>query len=246
MCTCGVSSIPVVDGQVHHFGARGLYNGGLLTGDRETGSYWQHLTGVCLHGPLAGRQLEVHPLLHLTAAQAAGAYPGAELAFSRLSLAQRIIARGQGTTIRVLNGRLPPGFQLTMGELDTRLPMMEQGLAVWADGWARFYPLSAIRARGNALVDAGFFSSVDHVLSTDEKKLVVGIDPASGIPFGLYTSAAACNWQEGTLVLDTGETLRGPILYDVHGRPQAAERPRQSVTCWYTFAFTFPGGEIYA
>jgi hypothetical protein len=243
VCTCGVGAIPVVDGQVHHFGARGLYNGGLLTGDRETGSYWQHLTGVCLHGPLAGKRLEVYPLLHLTAAQAADAYPDAELAFSRLSLAQQIIARGQGTTIRALNGRLPPGFQLTMGEVDARLPMMEPGLAAWGDGWARFYPEAAIQARGNALIDC------DHRPQAGEnpscrRRTVVSIDPPSGIPFGLYTDATACNWQEGTLVLDTGETLRGPILYDAQGRPQAAERPKQSVTCWYTFAFTFPGGEI--
>jgi len=71
VCSCGVGSIPVVDGRVLRFGARGLYNGGLLTGDRETGSYWQHLTGKCVHGPLKGKQLEVYPLLHLTAGQAA-------------------------------------------------------------------------------------------------------------------------------------------------------------------------------
>jgi hypothetical protein len=245
VCSCGVSSIPVVDGQVHHFGARGLYNGGLLTGDRETGSFWQHLTGTCVHGPLRGKQLEVYPLLHLTAGLAADAYPDAELAFSRLSLAQRFIARGQGTTIRILNGRLPPGFQLTMGEVDPRLPMMERGLSVWADCWERFYPLATLRAHGNAVIDA-CHNLQDGEEPSSGRQIVVGIDPTSGIPFGLYTDATACNWQEGTLVLDTGETLRGPILYDAQGTPRAAERPKQSVTCWYTFAFTFPGGEIYA
>jgi hypothetical protein len=215
-----------------------------LTGDRETGSYWQHLTGLCLHGPLKGKQLEVSPLLHLTAGQAADGYPDAELAFSRLSLAQRFIARGQGATIRVLDGRLPPGFQLTMGEVDTRLPMMERGLAVWTQRAQRFYPLATIRAHGNGLIDA------DHGLQDDKeqagnRQIVVGVDPTTDTPFCLYTDAAACNWQADRLVLDTGETLRGPILYDARGRPQRADRPRQSSTCWYTFSFTFPGGEIY-
>jgi len=245
VCSCGVGSIPVVDGQVLRFGARGLYNGGLLTGDRETGSYWQHLTGICLHGPLKGKQLEVYPLLHLSAEQAAEAYPDAELAFSRLSLAQRLIARGQGAAIRVLDGRLPPGFQLTMGEVDPRLPLMERGLAVWTECWERFYPLAAIRARGNAVIEADL-PFADNSVSADEKRLVVGVDPTTDTPFCLYTDATACSWQEDRLVLDSGETLRGPMLYDTHGRPRAAVRPKQSSTCWYTFVFTFPGGEIYA
>lgn len=233
-----------MDGQVLHFGARGLYNGGLLTGDRETGSYWQHLTGRCVHGPLAGKQLQVYPLLHLSTGQAADAFPDAELALSTLSLAQRFIRRGQEATLWFLNGRLPPGFQLTMGEVDPRLPMMERGLAVWGDGWARFYPLSAIRAQGNALIDV-YHSLWDNEAAASSQQIVVGIDPATDTPFCLYTDATACSWQEDRLVLDSRETLRGPILYDPHGRPQAAVRPKQSSTCWYTFAFTFPGGEIY-
>jgi hypothetical protein len=238
VCNCGVSSIPVVDGQVHHFGARGLYNGGLLIGDRETGSFWQHLTGRCVHGPLRGKRLEVFPLLHLTAGQASKAYPDAELALSRLSLAQQFVARGQQTTLWLLNGRLPPGFQLTMGEVDTRLPLMERGLAVWTDRAQRFYPLAAIEAHGNALIDA------DHSLAAG-RRLFVGIDPASGLPFCLYTAATASSWQDEKLVMKTGEILHGPVLYDAQGIPQAAERPRQSVTCWYTYSFTFPGGAIY-
>jgi hypothetical protein len=192
-----------------------------------------------VYGPLAGRQIEVYPLLHLSAGQAAEAYPDAALALSRLSLAQRLIRRGQETTLQVLNGRLPPGFQWTMGELDARLPRMEPGLAAWGDGWQRFYPLATLRARGNALIDAS-------LVSAGEQKLVVGVDPGSGMPFGLYTDATACTWRDGTLVLDTGQTLRGPIPYDAHGTRLTAERPKQSATCWYTYSFTFPGGEIYA
>ena len=52
---------PVVNGKTHRFGVRGLYNGLLLMGDYETGSYWDHITGVCVHGPLSGHQLETSP-----------------------------------------------------------------------------------------------------------------------------------------------------------------------------------------
>ena len=244
MCGCGVSSIPVVDGQVHHFGARGLYNGGLLIGDRESGSFWQHLTGKCLHGPLRGRQLEVFPLLHLTAGQALDAYPNAELARSRLSFAQRFIRRGQETTLWLLNGRLPPGFQWTMGEEDTRLPRMERGLAVWTDRTQRFYPLKALRAHDNALIDADSLESGDSRPSGGQA-LLVYLDPLSGTPACLRTDATTCNWSADRLVLEGGTYIRGAVAYDAQGTVQPADRPRQSLTCWYGYALTFPGGEIY-
>ena len=125
-----------------------------MSGDRETGSYWQHLTGKCVHGPLRGKRLPTFSLPRLTAGQALCAYPEAQIALSRLSLGQRIVVRGQEKTLQLLNGRLPPGFRLTMGEIDTRLPLMARGLAVWTDRWQRFYPLETLRAHGNVLIDA--------------------------------------------------------------------------------------------
>ena len=220
---------------MHHFGARGVYNGGLLLGDRETGSFWQHLTGRCVYGPLQGRRIEVLPLVQTTASQALEAYPGAQIALSRLSLWQRTIIRGQEGVLGFLGGRLPPGFQLTMGQEDYRLPRMEPGLAVWSERTQRFYPMATLRAHGDALID-----------ELDGRHTLVYVDPASGAPACLRTDATACNWQDGTLVLDTGEYLRGVVLYDAQGTAQPVERPSQSITCWYIYAFTFPGGEIYS
>jgi hypothetical protein len=222
-----------VDGQVYHFGARGLYNGGLLLGDRETGSYWQHLTATCVQGPLRGHKLETSPLLHTDAGHVGTAYPDAQIALSRLSLWQRAISRAQDRVLWLLGGRLPPGFQWTMGPEDRRLPRMERGLAVWTDRTQRFYPIGTLRARGNALFDA------------DGWRVLVYLDPTSSVPVCLYTEATDCSWQDDTLSLDTGESLRGTTLYSAHGTVQAADRPMQSITCWYSYAFTFPGGKIY-
>jgi hypothetical protein len=228
-----------VEGRVHHFGARGLYNGGLLLGDRETGSYWQHLTGACVHGPLRGRTLEVFPLLHTTAGRALDAFPNAQTALSRLSFRQRALLRAQEGTLRLLGSRLPPGFQLTMGEEDRRLPRMERGLAVWTERAQRFYPTATLRACGDAVLDAG----VD--LSPAGGRLLVYVDPASGTPAGLRTEATACDWQRDSLVLNTGEWVSGNIVYDAQGVAQPAGRPMQSLACWYSYAFTFPGGDVY-
>jgi len=223
---------------VHHFGARGLYNGGLLLGDRETGSYWQHLTGSCVHGPLRGHRLEVFPLLHTTAGRALDAFPDAQIALSRLSLRRRALLRAQEGTLRLLGNRLPPGFQLTMGAEDRRLPRMERGLAVWTGRTRRFYPTATLRACGNAVIDAGTEGSAGG-------RLLVYVDPASGAPSCLRTEATACDWQGDTLALSTGGWVRGAVVYDAQGVAQPADRPMQSLACWYSYAFTFPGGDIY-
>jgi hypothetical protein len=230
-----------VDGQVYHFGARGLYNGGLLLGDRETGSYWQHLTATCVHGPLRGHKLEASPLLRTDAGHVGIAHPNARIALSRLSLWQRAISRAQDRVLWLLGGRLPPGFQWTMGPEDRRLPRMERGLAVWTDRTQRFYPTTTLRAEGNALIDAD-----EELSALNGQRALVYLDPETGAPACLYTEARHCSWQGDTLVLDTGEQVRGTALCDPNGAIRAAERPMQSLTCWYSYAFTFPGGAIYA
>jgi hypothetical protein len=188
----------------------------------------------------------------MNAGQAADAYPNACVALSELSLMQRAIRFGQDRVLDLLRGRLPPGFQLTMGKEDRRRPRMERGLAVWTDQAQRFYPLAALQARGNALIDAGLAQTADQAgpaldgkRALVDRRFLVFVDPTSGIPTCLYTEAQECNWQEGALVLDTGEYVRGPAFRDELGETLPGERPMQSTTCWYIYAFTFPGGAIY-
>jgi hypothetical protein len=224
----------VVDGQVHHFGARGLYNAGLLLGDRETGSFWQHLTSTCVHGPLAGRRLEAFPITHMMAGQALRIYPHTRVVVSQPSFKQWMVVRCQEAVLTLLGNHLPPGFARTMGEEDPRRPRMERGLAVWTDRVQRFYPLDALRGGGNALFD-----------ELDGRRLLVYIDPATGKPACLRTCATGRAWRDDMLWLDTSETVRGGVLCDAQGTPQGGDRPMHSVACWYGFAFSFPGGEIY-
>jgi hypothetical protein len=180
----------------------------------------------------------------MQASQVLDAYPDAQVALSALSLMQRTILGAQESVLGLLKGRLPPGFQLTMGEEDRRLPRMERGLAVWTDCVQRFYPFAVLRARGNALIDAGTAAPVEEGPARLDRRFLVVLDPASNTPTCLYTKAQECNWQDDTLVLDSGQHVRGAVLYDVQGKALPGDRPRQSSTCWYIFAFTFPGGEI--
>jgi hypothetical protein len=157
-----------------------------------------------------------------------------QIALSSLSFVQRFVLRAEQAVLVLLNGRLLPGLRWTMGEVDTRLPLMERGLAVWSDRGQRFYPLETIRAYGNALIDV-------------DLGLAIGVDPTSGDLFCLPTGATGCNWQGTKLVLSTSGPADGMVLYDARGTalPVDAGHFLASPTCWYSFAFTFPGGELY-
>lgn len=224
----------MVNGKTHHFAARGLYNGLVLLGDHESGSFWDHITGECVHGPLKGYRLEVRPLLHMNVRQALAVHPEAQVAISRQSLKQRVMARITEQGRKSKRGFLPPGFKQTMGEEDTRLPRMEIGLGVWTDATHRFYPLETLRTHGSTLID-----------ELDGQRLLIYIDPKSSTPTAIYTKATRCNWQDDTLHLDTGEIIRGGMLFDTKGATQKIIRPMQLFTRWYGFAFTFPGCEVY-
>jgi hypothetical protein len=234
VCKCGVSSTPVVEERTYHFGARGLYNGGLLLGDRESGSYWHHVTGECVYGPLRGRRYQVYPLVHTIARDALEAHPNAQIGISSMSLAQRAIARTQDAVLRLLRGRLPPGFGWTMGPEDPRRPRMQPGLAVWTEGAQRFYAIDQLRARGGAVMD-----------ELDGQQMLVFVDPTSGRPACLRTDASSLVWRDETLALDTGERVRGSFLRSAQGATITGTRPMQSVLCWYSFAYAFPGGQVY-
>ncbi len=47
-----------VDGRVLHFRLAGINNQNFIMRDDETGTWWQQVTGLALHGPLKGRQLK--------------------------------------------------------------------------------------------------------------------------------------------------------------------------------------------
>ena len=59
-----------MDGQLHHVQARGLYDGLFLMWDTESGTFWNHITGEALYGPLAGMKLQPYSVLHTTPEQA--------------------------------------------------------------------------------------------------------------------------------------------------------------------------------
>ena len=50
---------PSVGDEVHWFAEQGLYDGLFLMKDDETGTFWDHMTGRAVYGPLVGETLAV-------------------------------------------------------------------------------------------------------------------------------------------------------------------------------------------
>lgn len=167
VCHSGVGMTPLVNGKVHHFQVGGLYNGVAILTDDETDTYWDHITGQAVYGPLEGEQLDIWSLEMTTVAAALVQEPELRVLRSdQRPVFRRAMRFGQwmfGQT-----GFLPKLFTQTMAEEDPRLPRMTMGLGVVMNGIARFYPVNAIQG-----------SIVDDL---ERQKLQVTLNPVDGVP----------------------------------------------------------------
>lgn len=143
VCHSGVGLDPRIEGEVHSFSAGGLYNGLVLLIDDESRTYWDHIRGLAVHGPLRGSQMGAFPLEVTNARTAMRNEPDLTLSRSKPSRSARAFGWMSRHTFR-RKGSLPPGFRRTMGPKDERLPEMTHGLGVMVPGVQRFYPLSRI------------------------------------------------------------------------------------------------------
>ncbi len=231
VCNTGVSLTPSIDGKLYHFESRGLYDGVSLLRDDETGSFWHHITGDCLYGPLVGERLgQPSNLLHMSAGQALNAYSDIEVAISERPLRRR---RSRWAPLAEMVPGLSRRFRSTMAGEDTRRPTMDVGLGVWTEGARRYYPMEYVSAGDRYIIDR-----------LDGRGLLIYFEPAANALTALYTGASGAVWEDGALQLDSGEVIRGGVLYGPDGARKKVERPLQLFTRWYGFALTFPDTEI--
>lgn len=162
----------MVEGKVHHFSAGGLYDGLILLVDDETRTYWNHITGEALHGPLRGARLDTWNLEYTTVEAALATDSALTISRPRggfLATLMGILHRKQIDT----RGFLPPGFRKTMGKEDTRLPTMAQGLGVMLPRTNRFYPVAALK--NGPIVD-----------SIADRRLRVALRDSDRVPFATW------------------------------------------------------------
>ena len=225
---------PRVGDDIHWFAEQGLYDGLFLMKDEETGTFWDHMTGRAVYGPLVGETLEVDAgLVQTTVGQLLDAQPDAMITISD----QAIRTDDQmkvGGLLAGVRGRLNRMFQSTVAEDDTRLPQMDLGIGIWSGDDARYYPLDVVRAEGRFLLD-DFAGS----------RVVVLIDPENFVLTAFETEAGTASWDGDVLTLSDGTRIEGGVMRASDGALVQGNRPLQVFTRWYGFSLTFPGTEIY-
>lgn len=238
VCNSGMVFNPEVNQKMLHFEVAGVYNGMLLMSDRETGSYWDHITGECLHGEHKGIVLEtLHSHLILTAEELNSNYPKSFYGLPRIGFFKRFFNIFQSKrTATTGSGFLPPFFRRSMLKNDTRLPEMEMGLGVWGEQQtATFYPMKKIKAHGGKLVE-----------SFNNQNLLVYIAPLNGTPSAIYIpKGITADWKEDTLVLSNGCYLRSGKLFSNGKEELKINEPGQMFSRWYGFIATFPNCAVF-
>jgi hypothetical protein len=234
ICNGGMAFSPVVNGSLHEFYVVGIYDAMVLLADKQTDSYWDHITGRCIYGALQGERLaRIGDLLHLTAGVALEKYPAALLANSTIAPEYMQDAIDYDHFRQTARPDWDEGTARSLAVEDTRLPRFDMGLGVWTPTTQRFYPLTTLHTFDNVVLDV-----------VDGRCLLVYIDPETLTPAALFVDAGGASWRGDTLQLDNGQVIRNGVLYQ-RGERVTVSRPLQLFERWYGFSLTFPGCDIF-
>ncbi len=226
---------PQIGDEVHTFSEHGLYDGLFLMMDQETGTYWDHLTGHAVYGPLVGTKLEIANLRQTVAGQILGEDPAAQVAISEATGRMGGNDRQRFSSMLArIGGTLNRFFQNTVKEEDDRMPTMDLGIGVWDGDFARYYSYADVTAGGNAILD-----------QFQGETLLVYLDPTALTLVSFYLEAESFEWDNDVLRLSNGSYIERGVLFDSDDEKIRGARPMQVPTRWYGFSLTFPDTEIY-
>jgi hypothetical protein len=224
---------PRIEDDVHHFAEQALFNGLFLMRDEESGTFWDHMTGEAVYGPLVGDTLDVAPLLQTTVDRALGMAPDASVALSDQAIRTDDEMKVDGL-LAGIRGRLNEMFSSTVEREDTRRPTMDLGIGLWTDQEARYYPMEELRAQDRAVIDT--FAG---------RRVLIYVDPQNFTPSAMLVDGDDPQWSDEVLRLSDGSYVEEGLLYDSDGARIEADRPLQVFTRWYGFSLTFPQTEVY-
>ncbi len=236
VCNAGMSFSPVVDNVRYDFYGAGFYDAMTLLADKQTGSYWNHITGECIAGKMRGTRLhQLSNLTHSTAEAVMKIHPEAQLVISSLDAGRAPMDDfAEGLRTLPQPDWLPELHEtLDANAEDARLPRLEMGLGIWTLKSAHFYPVKTINMLDNILFD-----------EIDGERLLVYIDPETFVPSALFTDATSATWRGETLMLNNGQMIKDGSLV-ARGDILPTKRPLQLFQRWYGFSITFRGCKIY-
>lgn len=127
----------------------GVNNQNFIMQDEQTGSWWQQITGVALHGPLSGARLEPMPFETLSFALWKQEHPSSQV----LAAEQRHLDDyAPADWVARLRARMPVPEPLSR---DRQLEPRDLVVGLQIDGRAKAYPLAALAAQNPIADDLG-------------------------------------------------------------------------------------------
>lgn len=211
---------PIVDGEILKFEPSGLYNGLVLLSDTKTRSFWNHITGECVHGHYKGKKLEINNLLHTTLEAALEEYGDIKVAISKQPIHVKFMNKFVSLQQKRGKSLMPSFFKKTMEKEDNRLDTMDIGIGIWNENKSKFYKYDDMQNQDGVIID-----------EFDEKKVIVYLDKTSHVPICKYVTGEKYSWNNDVIELLDGEILD--------------EMPMQIYTRWYGFSYTFKDCDIY-
>jgi hypothetical protein len=233
-CNTGMVFDPTIDGQILHFRRRGSYDGLLLIWDHETNSYWQHITGECLHGSSLGKKLQpITTTRQMSAIEAVARHDKSLLLTSPLTAEQEKLAVSM-EKMRSNPERVEAFIVSTIAQEDTRRPRFELGLGVWKTiHQSSFFPLMLLHRHDNAVIT-----------DFDGRRLLIYQSPEAIAPVAAYVETKRASWEGTVLRLDNGAYIQNDLYFTPDKQPEQLDCPTQLLMRWYGFALTFPGCSV--
>lgn len=149
ICSSGIGFDPLLDGTRHTFGFHGIWQGTALLYDHQTNSYWRHLTGECIEGPLKGTVLtRITSGRHTTWDEWRRTHPRTDVIAQEARYVGQPADKGyfprDGSNSG--SGYLPPTFVGTIQSRDDRLISNALLYGIQVGTARRAYPLKALRS----------------------------------------------------------------------------------------------------
>jgi hypothetical protein len=226
-----------VDGRELHFQLYGINNQNFIMRDRETGSWWQQVTGEAIFGPLAGRRLE--PVLH------------DELAFSTWRAERpdgRVLRPDDDTPWREdsedWESRVASLPTVSPASPDDVLRPRDLVVGITSGGAAKAYPFDAL-LRDAPVVDRVGDTPVVLVVADDKVSVRAFQADAGGRPVELFRKADAASL---TLV-DSGTGSEWDLTGRAVAGPLSGTQLRQIPLLkdyWFDWKTYHPDTAVYA
>ncbi len=236
----GIGWNRVIDGKQTTFGVSGLlYNSNLIPFDRETDSNWSQIRLDCVNGDLAGRTIELFPLLETEWQTARSMFPNAQVVST-------------DTGFNRTYGRYPYGGYRTNGSInfpvsnqDERLPEKERVLALIDEEKSVAYRFANFKGGANGVINDDFKGEPIVVFGNESKNFMAAYKATLD---GQTLRFSALDSNDSSIVAtdETGSqwNVMGEAISGTHQGKKLNSLQPSFMAYWFSIGAFYEGAEI--